>query len=128
MGSNNKTINIVNVWGGEGLLSANITTIEIDVPLRLINIYGPCHNRMGYWNNLMSTSLLNYDKMIIGGDLNFSFGHIEPWGTRAQTDPLMEYFEHFMDNNNLMNIDSSNIQPTWSNRRKGDDALARKLD
>eukprot|EP00253_Pinus_taeda_P032275 PITA_32275 len=76
----------------------------------------------------MSTSLMNYDNIIIGGDLNFSLGHVESWGNGAQTDPLMEYFEHLMDNNNLMNIDSAKIQPTWQNRRIGEDALAKRLD
>lgn len=65
------------MWGGEGLLGVDITATKIDVPLRLINIYGPYHNRVGYWDNLMSTSLMNYENIIIGGDLNFSLGHVE---------------------------------------------------
>lgn len=71
---------------------------------------------------------MHADNIIIWGDLNFSLGHVESWRNRAQTSPLMTYFEHLMDSNNLMNIDSAKILPTWRNRRTGEDALARRLD
>lgn len=56
------------------------------------------------------------DNLIIRGDLNFYLAHSEPYGNRAQTDPLTAYFEYMMDSYNLMNIDSTKILSTWINR------------
>lgn len=41
---------------------------------------------------------------------------------------MTDYFEHLLDSHSLLNIEIPKIQPTWRNRRIGDDALARRLD
>lgn len=83
MGFNSITIKIDNMWGSEGVLGDDITTIELNASPWLINIYGPYHNRVGFWDKLMNTSFMDTDNVIIGGDLNFSLGHAESWGTHA---------------------------------------------
>jgi len=64
----------------------------------------------------------------MGGDLNFSLGHSESWGHRAQRDPLYDYFENALDSYNLIDIPSSKLQPTWRNNRIWNDGLACRLD
>lgn len=113
IGFNNRTINIENIWGSEGVLGAGVTYIELDAPLHLINIYGPCHNRVGFWDKLTTSYFMDKDNIIIGGDLNLSLAHVESWGSRAQIDPMTEYFELLLDSKNLLNIDTAKIQPTW---------------
>jgi len=48
MGLNNRSIRLENAWDGEGFFGADITSSDIDTPLRIINIYGPCHDREIY--------------------------------------------------------------------------------
>jgi len=50
LGFNNETINVVNIWVGEGFLGADLKATDINEPLRLINIYGPFHNMEAYWD------------------------------------------------------------------------------
>ena len=109
-------------------MGENITSSDIDIPLTIINIYGPCHNREIYWENLLQADFMQFENLIIGGDLNFSLGLAESWGHRAQTDSLSGFFEGLLDDHNLLNIDSERIMLMWRNRRTRVDALARRLD
>jgi len=127
-GFNKKSIRVVNIWGCEGFLGFDLISPDIIMPLRLNNIYGPCHSREVFWERLFNAYFMQADNMIIGGNLNFSLGISKSWGNRAQTDPLTTFFEIMMDSHDLLNIDSENIVPTWRNRRTGEDALARRLD
>lgn len=77
LGFNNKTIKIDNIWRGEGYLGADFKAIDIDLSLRMINIYGPCHNREDFWDTFLSAYFMKAYNLIIGGDLNFSLGHVE---------------------------------------------------
>jgi len=83
IGFNNGTIKTENIWGCEGVLGEDIISTELDTPLFLVNIYGPCHNSVGLWDKLIASSFMNKDNIIIGGDLNFSMGHVESWASRA---------------------------------------------
>ena len=58
----------------------------------IFNVYGPYLNRIPFWDKLFNKSLLREDRVIIGGDLNFSLGQTEVWGPHACVDLLMNYF------------------------------------
>lgn len=45
MGLNNRSIILENVWGGKGFLGVDNSSSDNDIPLRIINIYGP--NQIG---------------------------------------------------------------------------------
>ena len=75
----------------------------------LINVYGPCLNREVYWNSLLACSLLTLPNIIMGGDLNFSLGISESWGTHAIPDPLVEYFCTKIGEVDLLDIQSTKI-------------------
>ena len=71
IGFNNRTIKIENIWGYEGLLGVYITSIKLDAPLSLINIYGPSQNLVGFEDKIMTSSFMDKENIIIVGDLNF---------------------------------------------------------
>lgn len=68
------------------------------------------------------------DNLILGGDLNLSIGYLESWGDHAQIDPLSDLFENVLEDHSLIDIPSVKLQPTWRNKRTGEDSLARRLD
>lgn len=72
-----------NYWGREGVLVVDVISIELSIPFYMINIYGPFHNCEVFWEDLMPTSIVNNDNIIIGGDLNFSLGHVQYWGNQS---------------------------------------------
>lgn len=49
-------------------------------------------------------------------------------GSSAQVDPLSEFFENVLDDHSLIDIPFAKLQPTWRNKRTGEDRLARRLD
>ena len=128
LGFNSCTINLRNCWGGFGHIGVDLFIADLGMEIRFYNVYGPCHHRPKFWDHLLSSELLQKEYLITEGDLNFSLGHSESWGHRAQRDPLSDYFENALDSHNLIDIPSAKLQPTWRNNRIGDDSLARKLD
>lgn len=67
MGFNKCFTKIPNVYGGEGFLGVDIVSVELNRPLRLINIYGPCQNREAFWNMIMGVEFMKQENIIIGG-------------------------------------------------------------
>lgn len=96
VGFKHSTFNLKN-WGGGEFMGADIYSKDLEEELRIINVYGPCHNRELFWRRLLSSPLLLEDNMILGGDLNFSLGFLESWGHMAQIDPLFDFFEHLLE-------------------------------
>lgn len=80
-GFNPRVVRILKIWGGVSFIGADIFSSELGKELRLINMYGPCHNKVEFWDPFLSTYLLQADNIILGGDLNFSIGHANSWGT-----------------------------------------------
>eukprot|EP00253_Pinus_taeda_P002123 PITA_02123 len=101
---------------------------ELGETLRIINVYGPCQRREDFWQLFLGLNLTNMAQVIIGGDLNYSIGYGESWGSQAQIDPLSDFFKDIMDQHHLADIPMNKPLPTWRNRRVGDAALARRLD
>ena len=66
--------------------------------------------------------------MIIGGDLNFTLGEHEIWGPKARVDPLAPYFSKILMESKLIDLDPQVLKPTWTNRRVGEERIAKRLD
>eukprot|EP00253_Pinus_taeda_P030670 PITA_30670 len=96
--------------------------------LRIINVHAPCAQREVFWQHILHLSLLNEDNVIIGGDLNFSLGFRESWGSDAQIDPITDFMSNLLEQSNFIDIPMQRLLPTWRNRRVGEAALARRLD
>lgn len=64
----------------------------------------------------------------MGGDLNFYLGALEIWGPKATLDPLTNFFIHQLDQARLVDVEPPKLNPTWRNRRVGEDRIAKRLD
>lgn len=126
LGYNPRSINLCNIWGGMGYIGANIYSFELGIDIRLINVYGPCHHCEVFWEQFLTSNILQPDNIILGGDLKFSMGFLKSWGHHTQVNPLSFFFLNILENS--IDIPSANILPTWRNRRNGEDSLARRLD
>ena len=86
------SVKLVNAWGMESVLGADLHCEELGFTLSVINVYGPYLNRVPFWDALLQNPLVSGDSLVLGGDFNFSLGHTEVWGPRARTDSLIDYF------------------------------------
>ena len=109
-------------------LCVSLVSIELNLDLCFVNIYGPYIDRERFWNNFLNMDYLKCDRLILGGDLNFSLGLSEIWGVRARVDCLSDFFTKTMENFGLVDIDPSVMLSTWSNIRVGDDSICKRLD
>ncbi len=75
LGINPRTIHLKASWGGAGFVGMDIFSSELGMDLKIVNIYGPCHNREAFWNHLLHLSIIKSEQTILGGDLNFSIGY-----------------------------------------------------
>ena len=87
------TIHLKASWGGARFISMDIYSSDLGMDLKIVNIYGPFHNKEAFWNHLLNLSIINYDNIILGGDMKFYIGFGESWGSNAQVDPLSDIME-----------------------------------
>eukprot|EP00253_Pinus_taeda_P030096 PITA_30096 len=115
-------------WGGQGFMGMDIFAVDLGQALRIVNIYGPCHQREPFWRHLLNLTLLASDHTILGGDFNFSLGFRESWGSMAQVDNMTEFMRNSLKQKNFVDIPLQKPIPTWRNRRVGAATLAHRLD
>eukprot|EP00253_Pinus_taeda_P010150 PITA_10150 len=125
---NPRSIMVDSTWGGARFLGIDIFSADLGMNLKVVNVYAPCSQRESFLQHLLHLSMINEDRVVIGGDLNFSLGYRESWGSTAQIDPITDYMTNLLEQTNFMDIPMQRILPTWRNRRIGDAALARRLD
>eukprot|EP00253_Pinus_taeda_P033720 PITA_33720 len=125
---NPRTIRIDASWGGLGFMGIDSFSSKLGKSLIILNIYGPYHQRETFWRHLLNLSLLAQDHTILGGDLNFSLGFSESWGSSAQVDAITEFMRNILEQTNFIDVPMQKPLPTWRNRRVGSAALARRLD
>jgi hypothetical protein len=70
----------------------------------------------------------NQEKYYTCGDLNFSFGRADIWGSTTQVDPLSNFFTQRLEEKGVFNIEPIKLNPTWRNKRVGEDRIAKRLD
>ena len=76
----------------------------------------------------MDMEFLKCQKLILGGDLNFSMGLSEIWGTRERLDSLSDFFIKYLETFGLVDIVPFVMLPTWTNRRVGAESICKILD
>ena len=116
-----------NSWGSLSCLGMDIFSQELNSEFRLFNIYDPYQNREAFWDRLFSLSLISHEQSIVGGDLNFSLGSLEIWGPIVILDPLVEFFKNHLVQRDLIDLNMIKLNPTWRNRRVGEDRIAKRL-
>jgi len=112
LGYNSRSIILYNIWGGIGHIGEINFSSELDINIRLINVYGPCQNRGNFWEHLLSYNQLQMENPILRGDLNFSIGYFESWGHHAQINPLSTFFKNILEEHSLIDIPSRKLKPT----------------
>jgi hypothetical protein len=104
------------------------TLLEENLPVTLINFYGPCTDRKTFWDNMVINGLLDYKNLIVAGDLNFIVSVGEVWGGKARLDPLAWYFKEIFQEKGLVDITPIDCGPTWRNGRSGMEEISKRLD
>lgn len=115
IGLNPRSINPISTWGGAGFIGLDFFSADLGMDLRIVNIYAPCSQRESFWRNTLQLPLLNEDHVIIGGDLNFSLGFRESWGTEAQIDSITDYMTNLLEQPDFSDISLQRLLPTWRN-------------
>ncbi|XP_057829547.2 uncharacterized protein LOC131040608 [Cryptomeria japonica] len=97
----------------------------------LINVYGPTQNRdkARVWMEL-EDFLRNHpnDVCIIGGDFNAITRLEDKRGGSSRLPPAVVDFNHWINRNSLLEIQTTENAFTWNNRRLGFSNIAEKLD
>jgi hypothetical protein len=96
--------------------------------LALLNVYGPCSEKLLFWTQLSKSGLLSLPNLILGGDLNITLSAQEHWGGSFLPGPAEASYKEIFDTNNLIDVQPIRLSPTWRNGRAGPDAIARRLD
>ena len=63
MGFNPMNIKLCKIWGGSSYIGADIYSSNLGIDIILINVYGPCQNWGPFWEQLLSSSLLQVDNL-----------------------------------------------------------------
>ena len=128
MGRNARFVKLLNIWGMDSVIGMTFQELDHSKPVNVFNVYGPCLNRIPFWDSLFTNSILGGDMVVIGGDLNFSLGQVEVWGKNARQDLLTEYFTHKLVEKNWIDTKPLKLKPTWKNTRCGEARVAKRLD
>jgi len=96
--------------------------------MSLLNVYGPCMDRRGFWDKVVERGMLSHENLIIASDFNFTVNVGEVWGDSAQVDPLVVYFKDLLQGNMLVDIQVDKVVPTRCNGRLGNDLISKRLD
>eukprot|EP00253_Pinus_taeda_P015079 PITA_15079 len=128
IGCRDGRLKILGHWGMPNVLGMEIWLPDFDFSFLSVNIYGPCQSRADFWNAFMAKDLLKGRHLLIGGDLNFSLGAAEIWGTSARIDPLTYFFSPLFHSHKLLDVNLIKAKPTWRNRRTGEEHISKRLD
>jgi endonuclease/exonuclease/phosphatase family metal-dependent hydrolase len=112
---------------GGGILLTGIT-LENHRVVNLLNVYGPCSERLLFWDRLVEKGLLAAKNLILAGDLNFTTGVDEVWGSTAQLDKHANYFKDMIKDQLLVDLVPDVLVPTWRNGRAGGAGITKRLD
>jgi hypothetical protein len=50
------------------------------------------------------------------------------WGEVARSDPLVDYFSHLFESQNLIDVAPIKIVPNWRNARRGREGISKIQD
>ena len=71
---------------------------------------------------------MDQENVILGGDLNLTLTMGEVWGKNARQDALSPYFLDLFAKRNMVDVTPLKLEPTWRNKRGGDQAISKILD
>jgi len=83
--------------------------------VNLLNVYGPCTDRLAFWTKVLSIDLLEKQNLIVPGNFNFTLSANEIWGDIALSDPTTLQLKYIFLHNNLVDLLPTTVVPTWRN-------------
>ena len=66
MGWNAQMVRVLNIWGMESVLGMTFQALDHGEAVNVFNVYGSYLNRISFWDNLFTNSILRGDMVIIG--------------------------------------------------------------
>jgi exonuclease III len=108
-----RSIKLINSWAFDSGIGGDFLVEGIGKEFRIINVYGPHTDQSSFWENLLGKDILKNDRLILGGDLNFSLGEAESWGPSSHPDNQAGFFIHLLASNGLIDIAPVKLLPTW---------------
>ena len=93
------------------------TCCEKKRQLSLLNIYGPCTDRISFWDKVYDKGLLVGMNLITTGDFKFTLNVDEVWGNITLQDHAAGYLKTFFQRNKLMDILLEKVAPMRRNGR-----------
>jgi exonuclease III len=96
--------------------------------VNLLNVYGPCIDKLAFWSKVSASGLLAKPNLILAGDFNFTLSSSEIWGTNASTDATASQFSDIFQQHNLVDLLPVEVVPTWRNGRSGTTSISKRLD
>jgi hypothetical protein len=78
------------------------TCCENKRQLSLLNVYGPCSDKISFWDKVSDRGLLAYKNLIVAGDFNFTLNVDEVWGDTTHLDQSTGFFKAIFQRNSLL--------------------------
>lgn len=94
----------------------------------LLNVYGPCTDRITFQDKFFVLCLLAKTKLIDAGDFNFTLFANEVWGDTTLQDQVVAQLRQIFLRNKLVDILSIAAFPTWRNGRVGLESISKRFD
>jgi hypothetical protein len=94
--------------------------LDLNQPISLLNVYGPCSERKALREKLAANGILDSKNLIVARNLNLTIGAGEMWGAATHLDLLSTFFTELFDNVGLVDVLSDAVVPTWRNGCNGD--------
>jgi hypothetical protein len=86
--------------------------------VNLLNVYGPCIDKLSLWSKVSASGLLEKTNLILG-DFKFTLSSSNIWGTTTSTDVMTSQFSDIFQQHNLVNLLPVEVVPTWRNEMYG---------
>jgi hypothetical protein len=112
----------------DSYLGVDLLLERLVLEIHVLNVYGLHIDWVPFWDSLLNKYLPKTKNLILGADLNFSFGEVEVWGPNAHPDNQTDLFTHLLNDQGVIDIAPLNLLPLWRNQWLGDARVAKRID
>jgi hypothetical protein len=96
--------------------STNFHVKILGTTLTLLIIYEPYKHKLVFWEKIFSLKCVQEGKVMFWGvDLNFTLNRDEIWGISARVDRNIDFFNFFIEDVGLVDVEPISMAPTWQN-------------
>ncbi|XP_057829570.1 uncharacterized protein LOC131040632 [Cryptomeria japonica] len=112
-------------------ICGKVQSLKSKLTFIIINIYGPkfLHEKREVWAEIDRLAQdFSGEHIFLGGDFNAVLNMSDKQGGSTKETQTIREFREWLQNNHYMEIQTTNGEYTWSNRRSGATFIAEKLD